>query len=146
MSIILVQECISGIIFQKRNGGCQKKRKEMIVKAELKIDDQNLLDLTDTAVCDLLEKLLEKLDHVLVTTYNIKSVAGVKNCLGREIDALFDGFQRYLGRFSVVKGRRYYDKKRGSSFLQNTNLTDKSVDIFSARRQEAIGKKQIVEK
>lgn len=118
----------------------------MIVKAELKIDDQNLLDLTDTAVCDLLEKLLEKLDHVLVKTYNIKSVAGVKNCLGREIDALFDGFQRYLGRFSVVKGRRYYDKKRGSSFLQNTNLTDKSVDIFSARRQEAIGKKQIVEK
>lgn len=111
-----------------------------IVSAEIITD--SMLDLTDDDICEMLDKCMNRVNQVkrtkLEKEYQDKTIP-----LGKKLDYLFDGFP-LMGRYSVVRGREYKERKSENIFLIGTTLTTKAVDIYSVRKPEVINKKEWV--
>lgn len=99
-----------------------------IVSAEINTDA--MLDITDDDVCKLLAECIAKLDTSSRRVLRNKYGGSIR--LGKNIDYLFDSFP-ILQKYTVVKGREYKSTKREATFLIDTKLSTKSVDIYCVR-------------
>ena len=110
----------------------KKNNKQSSIVSAL-IDLENMLDLTDDDVLEILEKCCNKIKKVCNT-----------HKLGEKINYILE-----IGNFphdiDVVRCREHKKNKKENSFLRDTNVTAKSIDIYCVKVVDAIKQRKWVE-
>lgn len=117
----------------------QKKKeqgKACIVKADIRITDDNTLDLTDSDIAEKMGKLIE-----IIEKSEGKIFCSTK--LGEKLDCIFRTYSE-MSKYEIIKGRRYYETKPESSFLRGTQLTTKVNDFYCVKCIAPIGEREKV--
>lgn len=122
----------------------EEKDKEMIVSAVLSLN--NVLDLTDQEIVSYIESFVEKIDcskwfkrhdKRKMLAMSSEKVPGVR------LDAVFQAFGTYLGKFDVLKGRQQTTRKE-MDFFFGTKLTTQAVDIYCVKNANPISERKEV--
>lgn len=117
----------------------KEQKKEVIVCAEIITD--NMLDVTDPEIVKMLGNMFSRMDYVIRKKFNNSNIsikAGIK------LDTLFETYPKFLGIYTLVRGRRDYPIEE-QDFFEGTKLSTKSVDIYSVRSPEIVIKRERVE-
>lgn len=117
----------------------EEQKKEVIVCAEIIAD--NMLDVTDPEIVKMLGNMFSRMDIAVRKKFNnpkISIKAGVK------LDTLFETYPKFLGIYTLVRGRRDYPIEE-QDFLEGTKLSTKSVDIYSVKSPEIVIERNRVE-